>query len=1055
MNRSFHKIIFYAFTITLILNSGLEAIVKSGLTGWWMMNGTAGDSSDYTHHGTLTGNASFVPGGIDGGGCLLLDGNGDAMIITDYDGLLMPPFISVEAWIWLRSYQTGFRDIYTDSQRFRFCVDNGYLAVYTDQSWWSPTSFRLPKNQWVHVCFTTNGQVKRLYLDGLLKRSELEPGTLTGTGEVGISTPEHSIDALIDQVRIYNRALLEAEVYENYYTDKYGTWDPSLLSLQLTYPNTTGLTLVAGEDIGIQWSATPLAGNTVRVEIFRNDTLKQIVAAGTDNDGYMTWRVSYMLDAGPGYRIKLSSASNPGMQTVGQPFTIRVIGTVPDKKETRIYEYKTLHQPVLDGVLDDLVWEYALPETLLTGGIPGDYGVPWHDFQNQQVIWKGIWNRQTNRITLGIQVFDDIRGIFDNGPGSAYYRPDQDESIEVYIDGDMSGGNYWPLFTTAQCFRVSGENNRDLLHYPDASEYPQPFLGDAFRTWISRGENGNWNCEIELTVFNFFPDNERPLKQGDSIGFDLWANDSDNRSSDATGYLTDNQIGWAYHGPAWKEADEMGILSLGGLLDIPEIYVFMPAGWENGFLQGDSVGLVWQKSPNTGIVQIDLLRGDIFDYTIATRSDGNLTWVIPADQSPADNYRIKVSSTLNPKINAWSEDPFAIRPAPRFVMIIPSAARPVTWYTRTQVRLEWSHQGQTADEISIYLMRNDSLVSTIAQATENDGDFIWTVPDDDKLIQDSLGVQIVSLDDSGITGNSGSVIEIRGSQALELLYPDDPDIVFQKDSTYQILWKAGISGALKIELLRQDSLVMVIADSAQAADRYEWTVPFSLKAGNGYRIRLTILDGSGLSVVSGHPFTVIMVQEIRVSLAWGATGPVPGTEMRIRCQVTGGLDSLFRLDLYSAGAFAMTIDDSVQMSDEYIWIIPETLAGLPACRIRITSCLDPSVYDYSVIQFDIRSASYIDRNFPQMTLLRENYPNPFNPLTVICYDLAAAERVRIRIINLRGECVCRFEADQPAGRFRFLFNANDDSGNALSGGLYFCCFQAGAYSAVRKMVLVR
>jgi hypothetical protein len=1054
MRRSIHKIVFYSFVLTLILNSGLEAIVESGLTGWWMMNGTADDSSEYAHHGTLTGNPSFKTGGIDGGGCLMLDGDGDAVIIPNPDGLLMPPFITVEAWIWLRSYQTGFRDVYSDLEQFRFSVDNGYLAVYSDQSWWSPTSFRLPKNQWVHVCFTYNGQVKHLYMDGLLKRSELEPGTLSGHGQVGISTPEHSLDALIDQVRVYDRALLEAEVYENFYTDKNGTWDPSLLSLQLTYPNTTGLTLVAGEDIGIQWIPTPMAGSAVRIEIFRNDTLKQIVAVNTDNDGYMAWRVSYMLDAGPGYRIKLSSYSNPGMQTIGQPFSIRIIGTVPDKKETRIYEFKTVHQPVLDGVLDDLVWEYTRPETLLTGGIPGDYGIPWLDSQNLQVIWKGIWNRETNRITLGIQVSDDIRGIFDNGPGSAHYLPDQDESIEVYIDGDMSGGNYWPLFTTAQCFRVSEENNRDLLHYPSASEYPQPFQGDAFRTWVTLGENGDWNCEIELTVFNFFPDEERFLRQGELIGFDLWANDSDNRSSDATGYLTDNQIGWAYRGPAWKEADDMGILSLGGLLDIPEIYVFMPAGWENGFLQGDSIGLAWQKSPNTGMVQIDLFRGDIFDYTITSRSDENLTWVIPADQPPADNYRIKVSSVLNPKINARCKEPFAIRPVPRFVMIIPSAAHPVTWYTRTQARLEWSHQGQTADEISIYLMRNDSLVSTIVQVTENDGDFIWTIPDDDKLIQDSLNVQIISLDDSGVTGNSGSVIEIRGSQALDLLYPDDPNIVFQKDSIYQILWNAGITGALKIELLRQDSLVMVIADSVQAADRFEWTVPGGLNEGDGYQIRLTALDGSGLSVVSEHAFTLMMVRQIKVSIAWGTADPAPGTEMHIKCQVTGGLDS-FRVDLYSGGTYAMTIIDSVQITDAYIWTIPETLAGLSACRIRVTSCLDPSVFDYSTVQFDIRSASSIDRNFPETTLLHGNYPNPFNPLTVISYDLPTSEHVRIHIVNLRGECVYRFEAYQHAGRFRLLFNADDDSGNALPGGLYFCCFRAGEYTAVRKMVLVR
>ena len=195
--------------------------------------------------------------------------------------------------------------------------------------------------------------------------------------------------------------------------------------------------------------------------------------------------------------------------------------------------------------------------------------------------------------------------------------------------------------------------------------------------------------------------------------------------------------------------------------------------------------------------------------------------------------------------------------------------------------------------------------------------------------------------------------------------------------------------------------------------------------------------------------------EIRVSINWGASAPGPGTEMRIRWQVSGTPDSLFRLDLYSGGAYKTTIEDDVRMTAEYHWIIPDTLAGLPACRIRVTSCRDPSVYDYTAIQFDIQLSSGIERTLPVTTRLYCNYPNPFNPVTVIRYDLAAAEHVRIIVINLRGEIAIRFEQDQPAGCFRFRFDADQVPGGPLPGGLYFCRFRAGKVTAVRKMVLVR
>jgi|GEM_PF-3128721 len=89
--------------------------------------------------------------------------------------------------------------------------------------------------------------------------------------------------------------------------------------------------------------------------------------------------------------------------------------------------------------------------------------------------------------------------------------------------------------------------------------------------------------------------------------------------------------------------------------------------------------------------------------------------------------------------------------------------------------------------------------------------------------------------------------------------------------------------------------------------------------------------------------------------------------------------------------------------------------------------------------------------------LRENYPNPFNPGTTIEYDLPAPGGwVNLSIYDVRGRLV-RTLVDRSLlpGHYETLWNGKDDSGTAVSSGLYFCRMQAGEFTATRKMVLMR
>jgi hypothetical protein len=90
-----------------------------------------------------------------------------------------------------------------------------------------------------------------------------------------------------------------------------------------------------------------------------------------------------------------------------------------------------------------------------------------------------------------------------------------------------------------------------------------------------------------------------------------------------------------------------------------------------------------------------------------------------------------------------------------------------------------------------------------------------------------------------------------------------------------------------------------------------------------------------------------------------------------------------------------------------------------------------------------------------VTALKGNYPNPFNPETVISYDLKEAGKVRLDIYNLKGQLVRTLVDDnQSAGRYRLVFNARDSRGNPLSSGVYLYRLRAGEYTSTRKMMLM-
>ena len=93
---------------------------------------------------------------------------------------------------------------------------------------------------------------------------------------------------------------------------------------------------------------------------------------------------------------------------------------------------------------------------------------------------------------------------------------------------------------------------------------------------------------------------------------------------------------------------------------------------------------------------------------------------------------------------------------------------------------------------------------------------------------------------------------------------------------------------------------------------------------------------------------------------------------------------------------------------------------------------------------------------PKSFVLHPNYPNPFNPVTQIRFEMPYAGNVDLSIYNLLGMKVkTLYTGQKSAGVFSFKWNGKNDNNQSVSGGVYIYKLQSGQQMQMRKMILLK
>ena len=232
--------------ITGLTKTTVQTPNNTGLVGFWNFDdcdtcSTANDLSGNRNTGTFQADAAHTANGKINRGATF-DGVGDYVLVNDSASLDLTSALTVSAWVNLNSLTcTGANnaDVIV-SKHDSVTTKDGYLTLYScaddkmylqggDGTTWaslniSSAATYTETGRWYHVVGTFDGTTGYLYVDGQLQGQDTSAALSDNNQNLWIggdvNTNNNFINAKIDEVRIYNRALSATEVANIYFAGR-------------------------------------------------------------------------------------------------------------------------------------------------------------------------------------------------------------------------------------------------------------------------------------------------------------------------------------------------------------------------------------------------------------------------------------------------------------------------------------------------------------------------------------------------------------------------------------------------------------------------------------------------------------------------------------------------------------------------------------------------------------------------------------------------------------------------------------------------------------------
>jgi len=221
------KKLIYLVSSVLVLNLISPGAVKADVIGWWRFNGDFLDSSGLGNDGIPRGNPTFVKGyaglglELDGDDYVVIDAVADDFTDTD---------ITLSAWVKTNDTTADWFSCNASNRgnQIRLVIEGGKFGFDTDSEHALSTT-TVSDGQWHFLTFVRDADAGYTYVDGVMENSyepadnyavnyagytgDFIPSDLWSIGQEWDPTgPSDFLTGIVDDIRIYDRSLLKAEI---------------------------------------------------------------------------------------------------------------------------------------------------------------------------------------------------------------------------------------------------------------------------------------------------------------------------------------------------------------------------------------------------------------------------------------------------------------------------------------------------------------------------------------------------------------------------------------------------------------------------------------------------------------------------------------------------------------------------------------------------------------------------------------------------------------------------------------------------------------------------
>ncbi|MCK4765211.1 MAG: S8 family serine peptidase, partial [Candidatus Aminicenantes bacterium] len=208
-----------------------------------------------------------------------------------------------------------------------------------------------------------------------------------------------------------------------------------------------------------------------------------------------------------------------------------------------------------------------------------------------------------------------------------------------------------------------------------------------------------------------------------------------------------------------------------------------------------------------------------FAIVSSTENKGSYNWIVP--NKPSEHCLIRISDS-NMGFSDTNDEEFSIISIPSITITSPNGGE--NWDANSYQDITWTCNEIISDVRIEYSINNGGSWNIITQTTDNDGIFIWLVPND---ISDNCLIRLNELDsDEGVSDVSDAVFSIIAGTPLGITSPDGGEII-QPGKNFAVTWGGDPDLAnVNLEYSTDNGAAYSLLDGPLPnTGHYEWQAP--------------------------------------------------------------------------------------------------------------------------------------------------------------------------------------------------------------------------------------